>query len=112
MSLASDPPSGQRAGSADASRPAGELLADLPTGLTARVAHLRAPAEVPEWADWLAEIGFLPGERVQVVRRGAIGGDPMVVRIGDSTFALHRAEAACVVVHLQAAAIPTAIERE
>ena len=76
-------------------------LADLPTGLTTLVDHLRAPADLPEWADWLAELGFLPGERVQVVRRGPIGGDPLVVRIGDSTFALHRAEAACVMVHPQ-----------
>ncbi len=55
-----------------------------------------APAAMPDWASWLAEIGFLPGEAVQVIARGAPGGDPLVVRIGDSTFALRRAEAACV----------------
>ncbi len=73
-------------------------LCDLPAGQPAIVESLSAPADLPEWSAWLAEIGFLPGERVQVVRRGPIGGDPLVVRIGDSTFALHRAEAACVTV--------------
>lgn len=43
----------------------------------------------------LAEIGFLPGERVRVLRR-VPGGEPMAVRIGSSTFALRRHEAACV----------------
>ena len=94
-----------------AARPAAGLLADLPTGLSALVGHLSAPADLPEWADWLAELGFLPGERVQVVRRGPIGGDPLVVRIGDSTFALHRAEAACVMVHPQPAADAAPIDR-
>ena len=37
-----------------------------------------------------------PGERVTVPARSAWGGDPLVVRIGQSTFALRRAEAACV----------------
>ena len=46
--------------------------------------------------NWLAEIGFLPGESVRVIARGAPGGDPLVVRIGDSTFALRKAEAACI----------------
>lgn len=54
-----------------------------------------APAAMPDWARWLAEIGFLPGEHVRVIARAA-GADPLVVRIGDSTFALRKAEAACV----------------
>jgi ferrous iron transport protein A len=33
--------------------------------------------------------------------RAALGGDPLVVRVAQSTFALRRAEAACV--HLKAA---------
>ncbi len=55
-----------------------------------------SPSEMQDWAIWLAEIGFLPGESVRVIARGAPGGDPLVVRIGDSTFALRRDEAACV----------------
>jgi ferrous iron transport protein A len=45
------------------------------------------PEAEHEWANWLAEIGFLEGEPVSVIARGALGGDPLVVRIGVSTFA-------------------------
>jgi ferrous iron transport protein A len=44
----------------------------------------------------LEELGFLPGERVMVKARAFPGGDPLSVRVGHSTFALRRAEAACV----------------
>ncbi len=64
----------------------------------ARVSHVLVSGQTPEWAAWLAEIGFLPGESTQVVALGPFGGDPLVVRIADSTFALRRAEAACVYV--------------
>lgn len=53
-------------------------------------------AQAPERARQLEEIGFYPGEHVMVMRRGFPGGDPVVVRIGQSTFALRGAEAACV----------------
>ena len=56
--------------------------------------------QVPERARQLEEIGFLPGEHVMVMTRGFPGGDPLVVRVGQSTFALRGAEAACV--HLEA----------
>lgn len=62
--------------------------------LTVRQVH--APHAAPEWARWLEEIGFIAGERVMLMARGLPGGDPLVVRIGQSTFALRRAEAACV----------------
>lgn len=50
----------------------------------------------PEWPRMLADLGFAPGETVQVLRRAALGGDPLVVQVGGSRFALRRAEAACV----------------
>lgn len=75
-------------------------LDGLPLHTTAIVQHVVAPPAMPDWAPWLAEIGFLPGEAVQVIARSALGGDPLVVRIGDSTFALRKAEAACVQVIL------------
>ncbi|HKB52374.1 MAG TPA: FeoA family protein [Ramlibacter sp.] len=43
----------------------------------------------------LAEIGFLPGEPVRVMAR-APGSEPIAVRLGRSTFALRRFEAAFV----------------
>ena len=62
------------------------------------VVDVRVPTDLPEWRLWLEEIGFIPGESVCLLARGVPGGDPLVVRIGSSTFALRRAEAACVVV--------------
>jgi ferrous iron transport protein A len=73
-------------------------LADLPIDRPARVGTVRAPSAQPEWARQLADIGFTPGETVCVLHRAALGGDPMVVRVGCATFALRRADAACVTV--------------
>ena len=44
----------------------------------------------------LLEIGFLPGERVRVVARGFPAGDPMAVRVGNTTFALRAHEASLI----------------
>jgi ferrous iron transport protein A len=47
-------------------------------------------------ADRLMEIGFIPGEPLQVLHKGFFGGEPIAVRIGQSTFALRRFEAALI----------------
>lgn len=60
------------------------------------VREVTGDPRVPERARQLEEIGFVPGEQVMVMTRGFPGGDPLVVRIGQSTFALRGAEAACV----------------
>lgn len=65
-------------------------------GQALTVQRVEAPHAAPEWARWLDEIGFIVGEQVMLMARGLPGGDPLVVRIGQSTFALRRAEAACV----------------
>ena len=44
----------------------------------------------------LVSIGFAPGEQVCILAAGKPGNEPMVVRIGTSTFALRRREAALV----------------
>jgi ferrous iron transport protein A len=44
----------------------------------------------------LRDLGFVSGARCEVVARMWLGGDPLAVRIGGSTFALRRAEAAAV----------------
>ena len=44
----------------------------------------------------LRDLGFVPGAQCEVVARMWLGGDPIAVRIGGSTFALRRAEAAAV----------------
>ncbi len=42
----------------------------------------------------LAEIGFVPGELVEIVARAGGRGGPIAVRVGGSTFALRAHEAA------------------
>ncbi|RDI25904.1 FeoA family protein [Pseudacidovorax intermedius] len=44
----------------------------------------------------LTEIGFVPGERVCVVASGHPGREPLAVRLGHTTFALRRYEAALI----------------
>lgn len=75
-------------------------LHELPLHTPALVREVRAPEAQPEWHTRLEEIGFLPGEPVRVIARGAPGADPLMVRIADSTFALRRAEAACIQVQV------------
>jgi len=71
-------------------------LAQAAIGQAHRVKALQAPAHAPEWKQMLEELGFVAGEHVAVLARAMPGADPLVVRIGQSTFALRRAEAACV----------------
>lgn len=42
----------------------------------------------------LLELGFVPGERVQVIREGRHRRDPIAVRLGHTTFGLRHREAA------------------
>ncbi|MFZ6748022.1 FeoA family protein [Undibacterium sp. Ren11W] len=44
----------------------------------------------------LKEIGFVKGELVRILHRGYFGGEPIAVRIGQSTFALRNFEAALI----------------
>ncbi|RZL09316.1 MAG: ferrous iron transport protein A [Rubrivivax sp.] len=78
------------------------VLSDAPLNQACELIDVQVPAGQPEWAHRLAEIGFLPGEPLRLIARGLPGGDPLAVRIGSSTFALRRAEAACVRVRLLA----------
>ena len=68
----------------------------LATGETMTILDVEPPSSSPEWGRWLEEIGFIAGESVTVMARAVPGGDPLAVRVGQSTFALRRAEAACV----------------
>ncbi|MCM1972405.1 ferrous iron transport protein A [Streptomyces sp. G1] len=53
--------------------------------------------EVPAVARRLADLGFVPGAVVEVVRRAPLR-DPVVYRVKDYEVCLRRAQAACVYV--------------
>ncbi|MBC7456312.1 MAG: ferrous iron transport protein A [Massilia sp.] len=74
-------------------------LDTLAAGQSGTVIHL-APAERDggagvDIARRLMELGFVPGERIRMLRRGMQGG-PLAIKVGQSTFALRRFEAALV----------------
>jgi len=79
------------------------LLNELPNGAYATVTRVVATsADVDAVAlRRLAEIGFIPGEPVQLLRRGPGGREPLAVLIGDTLFGLRLLEAQCVEVHLE-----------
>ncbi len=55
----------------------------------------------------LGELGFLPGEPVQLLRRGPGGREPLAVMIGETMFALRLLEAQCIEVRLDDAGTAT-----
>lgn len=71
-------------------------LSSLRVGTEATVAEVLQPvhSQDQELVLRLIEIGFLPGERVRVIARGQPGDEPIAVRLGHTTFALRRFEAA------------------
>ena len=75
-----------------------QALSDLAKGQSARVVGVMPSApDVPaDLTRRLADLGFLPGERVRVLARGPLGGEPVAVRVGTATFALRRLEADCI----------------
>ncbi len=74
------------------------LLNELPDGAHATVARLiKASTEIDDGAlRRLGELGFIPGEPVQLLRRGPGGREPIAVVIGDTMFGLRLLEAQCV----------------
>jgi ferrous iron transport protein A len=44
-------------------------------------------------ASRLETLGFIPGTTVQVITKGIFGGDPILIQIGFTRFALRKAEA-------------------
>lgn len=79
-------------------------LDTLAAGRSGTVIHL-APAERHGGAGVdvsrrLMELGFVPGERIRMLRRGMQGG-PLAIKVGQSTFALRRFEAALISVQAE-----------
>ena len=55
----------------------------------------------------LIELGFVHGEHIEILAQSMLGGDPFVVRVGTSTFALRRREVESVWVEPAPATTPT-----
>ena len=77
------------------------LLNELPNGAHATVSRVvSASVEVDAMAlRRLGELGFIPGEPVQLLRRGPGGREPLAVLIGETLFGLRLLEARCIEVH-------------
>ncbi|MET0225511.1 MAG: FeoA family protein [Dokdonella sp.] len=68
-------------------------LSELKKGASAVVREVEDAHAADPIARRLRELGFVNGEPVRVVASGPIGGDPLLVQIGYTRFALRRAEA-------------------
>jgi ferrous iron transport protein A len=77
---------------------AGQPLSVLGKGHTGIVVGMAPAADDEQLAVQmrLRELGFVPGEELRVVAESFPGRDPIAVRLGSTTFALRRFEAAMV----------------
>jgi len=69
-------------------------LSQLANGITARVTAVQPTSGADSIAGRLMELGFVAGEAVRVLATGPMGGEPLLVQVGYTRFALRRAEAA------------------
>ena len=79
-------------------------LSELAKGATAVIHDVEDSQHNDPISRRLRELGFVRGEPVRIVAQGPIGGDPLLVEIGFTRFALRRAEAARVQVIPEAVA--------
>lgn len=75
------------------------VLSDLETGAVATVAAVQDAGPGDLVARRLRDIGFVDGETVRLVTRGPLGGEPLLVQVGFTRFAMRRQEAARVRLH-------------
>ena len=69
-------------------------LTDLPHRTLAIVDLVEERGDNDNIARRLRELGFVAGEQVEVVAKGPLGGEPLLVQVGFTRFALRRSEAA------------------
>jgi len=73
-------------------------LSDLPLHASAKVETVQDLHANDAIARRLRELGFVNGEEVRLVARGPVGGEPLLIQVGFTRFALRRSEAARVVI--------------
>ncbi len=76
------------------------FLSDLPRQRQAFVTGVLPSNASSTLSQRLQDIGFVPGEAVAVVARAPWGGDPILVQVGGTRFALRRSEAKMVQVEV------------
>lgn len=69
-------------------------LSELPRRMPATVQAVHDDAPNDLIARRLRELGFVAGERVEVLAAGPISAEPLLVQVGFTRFALRRSEAA------------------
>ncbi|MBU8976112.1 MULTISPECIES: FeoA family protein [unclassified Lysobacter] len=79
-------------------------LSELPRRTAATVDTVEDQAPNDAIARRLRELGFVRGERVEVMAAGPVAKEPLLVQVGFTRFALRRSEAARVRVSLDGAA--------
>jgi ferrous iron transport protein A len=75
-------------------------LDKLPVRAVATIQDIRHHHDGGALKRRLMELGFVPGERVQVLRRVFFGRGPLAVRVGTSTFAMRKLESSLIEVVL------------
>lgn len=70
---------------------------------TDSVEHHASVGKFDSIAHRLKELGFVPGELVRLITVAPFGGDPILVQVGFTRFALRRSEAKRILVEAQPA---------
>ncbi|WOE30664.1 MULTISPECIES: FeoA family protein [unclassified Acinetobacter] len=72
-------------------------LSDLKVKQTAIIHKVHRVSDHNAEADLVASrletLGFVPGIKVQVITKGIFGGDPILIQVGFTRFALRKVEA-------------------
>ena len=87
-------------------------LSDLKVKQTAIISKVNRTSESnvnqPDLvASRLETFVFVPGTRVQVITKGIFGGDPILIQVGFTRFALRKIEAAKIEIHEALEGAPT-----
>ncbi|AGW92564.1 iron transporter FeoA [Ralstonia pickettii DTP0602] len=80
-------------------------LSELPRRTPAVVQSVDDATPGDPVARRLRELGFVPGEAVQIIAYGPFGMDPLVAQVGFTRFALRRSEAARIGVEIASATV-------
>ncbi len=84
-------------------------LSELPRRTPAVVQSVDDTTHGDPVARRLRELGFVPGEAVQIIAHGPFGMDPLVAQVGFTRFALRRSEAARIGVEIASATVTSIV---